>query len=127
MIAPAANARPGGLVAWQWSIYPAGHRNRQNLLLHALTEPIFLAGTVALLASPFTRSPGLAVGGLAAMVAVMALQGRGHRLEQASPSPFLGPLDVLQRFFVEQWFNFPRYVLTGEFARAWRGEPVNPR
>jgi len=60
------------------------------------------------------------VGGAAAMIAVMAAQGRGHKLETTAPSPFLGPADVLKRFFAEQWITFPRYVLSGGFARAWR-------
>jgi hypothetical protein len=50
----------------------------------------------------------------------MAVQGRGHRLEKNAPVPFRGPLDVLARIFVEQWVTFPRFVLSGGFARAWR-------
>jgi hypothetical protein len=33
---------------------------------------------------------------------------------------FRGPGDFLARFFAEQWFTFPRYVLSGRFADAWR-------
>jgi hypothetical protein len=132
---PAMNAspddRPEGLLAWQWERYPPSHRNRTNLLVHALTAPVFIAGTLALINSPFLNSPflssfSLGLGGLAAMLGVVAIQRRTHRLENSPPSSFRGPLDVVQRFFVEQWINFPRYVLTGEFARAWRGEPVTP-
>ena len=124
MTTSTADDRPGGLLAWQWSRYPPAHRSRKNLLAHALTAPVFVAGTLALLAGPAVGSPWLAVAGLAAMGGVMFLQGRTHRAERVRPSPFRGPLDVVQRLFVEQWVTFPRYVLSGGFARAWRGEPA---
>jgi hypothetical protein len=111
--------RGAGLVSWQWNLYPAGHRDRRNLLLHALTVPIFELGTLALLAAPLA-GPWLAPAGLAAMAGVMAVQGRTHRLETTAPVPFRGPGDVLGRILAEQWLNFPRYVATGGFARAWR-------
>jgi len=109
----------GPFLAWQWSRYPTGHRDRRNLLAHALTAPLFQAGTVALVVSPVV-SRWLAVLGLGTMAGVMALQGRTHRLEQAAPSPFRGPSDVVARFFVEQWVTFPRYVASGGFRQAWQ-------
>ena len=48
----------------------------------------------------------------------MAMQGRGHRRER--PAPFAGALDMILRIFAEQLITFPRFVLSGEFARAWR-------
>jgi hypothetical protein len=112
-------ARVGGLLAWQWSLYPEGHRDRRNLAIHIATVPVFMLGTCLALAAPFAGWRA-AVGGLLAMALAMALQGRGHRLETTGPAPFRGPADVLARIFVEQWFTFPRYVLSGGFARAWR-------
>jgi hypothetical protein len=42
------------------------------------------------------------------------------------PVPFRGPLDVLVRIFAEQFVTFPRFVLTGGLARAWRrGDAVS--
>jgi hypothetical protein len=111
--------RGGSLLARQWSRYPPTHRDRRNLLTHALTAPIFQVGTVALVAAPFVNG-WLALVGLGAMAGVMALQGRTHRLERMRPSPFRGPGDVVARFLAEQWVTFPRYVASGEFARAWR-------
>ena len=84
MTAPATDERPGGLLAWQWSLYPRAHTTHPNLAVHALTAPFFVAGTVALLASPWVRSLGLALGGAAAMVAVMLVQMRSHRTEPAA-------------------------------------------
>jgi hypothetical protein len=113
------NTREGGLVKWQWSNYPRSHRDRRNLLVHIFTVPIFMAGTVLLCASPW-RGVLSALTGLAAMIFAMAAQGRAHRLEENGPEPFLGPLDVVGRIFVEQWFTFPRYVATGRFLAAWK-------
>ena len=113
------DTREGGLLRWQWSLYPGAHRDRRNLALHALTAPLFLLGTCALLSSPFLGWRAAAAGAVAMIVALVA-QGRGHKLEATTPAPFLGPLDVVRRFFVEQWITFPRYVVTGEFAAAWR-------
>ena len=107
--------REGGLLRWQWSLYSGAHRDRRNLLIHAITAPFFLIGTCLL----FTGWRGALIG-LGLMAAAIAAQGRGHKLEKTAPSPFLGPLDVVRRFFAEQWITFPRYVLSGGFAAAWR-------
>jgi len=34
------SGREGGLLAWQWSQYVPGHRDRRNLLVHILTVPV---------------------------------------------------------------------------------------
>jgi hypothetical protein len=114
-----ADDRAGSLLTWQWSRYPPTHRDRRNLLTHALTAPIFQAGTVALVVAPFVNG-WFALAGIVAMGSAMALQGRTHRLERMRPSPFRGPADVIARFLAEQWVTFPRYIASGEFARAWR-------
>ena len=115
--------RGRSLLAWQWSIYRAGHRDRRNLLVHALTVPVFQVGTVALLMSPFL-SAWLALFGVGAMAGTMALQGRTHRLERTAPVPLRGPGDVVARILAEQWLTFPRYVASGGFAQAWRGSSM---
>lgn len=66
--------REGGLIAWQWSLYPAGHTTRLNLLIHILTVPIFEIGTLTLLGS-LAIAPVYALLGLAMMVGAMAAQG----------------------------------------------------
>ena len=115
-----ADDRGGSLLSWQWSLYPGGHRDRRNLLVHALTVPVFQLGTLALLGAPLL-SGWLAPLGFAAMSGAMVAQGRTHRLERAPPVPFRGPGDVVARIFAEQWLTFPRFVASGGFARAWRG------
>jgi Protein of unknown function (DUF962) len=119
--------RAGGLLAWQLRNYPAAHHDRINLVLHAVTVPLFWAGTVALVAAlplglaelPLAAGVGLAVAGVLAMAAAVAVQGRGHARETGRPAPFRGPLDVVVRILCEQWITFPRFVATGGFSRAW--------
>jgi hypothetical protein len=115
--------RDGGLLHWQWSLYAVGHHDRRNLLVHAATNPLFLAGTCVLVASPLAGL-GFAVAGAALMLVAMAAQGRGHKLEKTAPVPFRGPGDLLVRFFAEQWVTFPRFVVTGGFAAAWRAAGI---
>ncbi len=111
--------RDEGLLRWQWSLYPGNHQDRRNLAVHLATVPLFWAGTVGLLASP-VLGPIAAGVGAAAMAVAVGAQGRTHKHEQTAPVPFDGPLDVVQRLFVEQWVTFPRFVLSGAFARAWK-------
>ncbi len=115
----ATEARSGGLFAWQWSLYRDGHRDRRNLAIHAATNPIFLAGTCAVVLSPLAGVVA-GVAGALAMLATVAAQGRGHAGEKARPVAFRGPGDFVARFFAEQWVTFPRFVLSGRFAEAWR-------
>lgn len=111
--------REGGLLSWQWGLYPDGHTTRKNLLIHILTVPIFGAGSLVFIFGLFT-APLVAIGGLLMMAAAMAAQGQGHATEPQAPVRFRGPFDVASRILAEQWIAFPRFVLTGRFAQAWR-------
>lgn len=117
----------GPLLAWQWGLYEGNHADRANLLLHVVTVPVFQLGTLALASSLVTAATAgpraamvSALSGLFAMVFAMAVQGRGHKNERVAPVPFEGAVDVAARIFAEQWITFPRFVLAGGFARAWR-------
>lgn len=130
----AVRPRPGHIVSmtrreptlleWQWRGYPEFHADRRNLLVHVLTQPIFVAAMCLALSAPFHASiiaiVGSAMAGVLAMIVVVAVQGRGHAREHNLPIPFAGPLDVIGRIFAEQLITFPRFVLSGGFARAWR-------
>lgn len=107
------------LLAFQWSAYPDAHQNRRNLLIHLFTNPLFIAGNVVLL-NGLWHASWMALFGLGAMALAMAGQGRGHRMEETPPALFRGPLDVVLRIFAEQWITWPRFVLSGGFARALR-------
>jgi 2-hydroxy-palmitic acid dioxygenase Mpo1-like protein len=108
-------------LAWQWSDYPAKHRHRLNLLIHVVAVPLFLLGCVVVVLGIASLTPMRLGVGLLAMVASVALEGVGHRLEPEHPAPFDGPADFLRRFFTEQWVTFPRFVLSGRFFHHLAG------
>jgi len=112
--------RDTSLLRRQWSGYGRNHQDPRNLLLHILAVPLFMAGTLLLIAGIWRASLALGGLGLAGAVVSMALQGRGHRLERHAPEPFAGPGDAVARILAEQWISFPRYVLSGRWWRALR-------
>lgn len=108
------------LLAWQWRLYKENHRDRKNLTIHLITQPLFVAGLIAAITGPLVGVWWLLAAGPAAMLAAIVLQGRGHEIEEVPPVPFRGPADVVKRIFAEQLITFPRYVLSGELVTAWR-------
>lgn len=114
-----STGREQGFLRWQWDHYERVHTQRLTLVVHLLTVPLFLCGTLALLTAPFVGWPN-AVAGLVTILLVVIAQGRTHAREPNRPEPFLGPHDVVARLFAEQWVTFPRFVWSGRFADAWR-------
>jgi uncharacterized membrane protein YGL010W len=113
-------AREGGIMAWQWSNYDRNHRDVGNLLLHFVAVPAFIAGAMATVTLSYHRQWFAAGIAFALMVAAFAVQGLGHKREAEAPIPFDGPGDFLARVFIEQFITFPRFVLSGGFARSLR-------
>ena len=108
------------LLRWQWDGYAKYHQSRANLFIHIVAVPLFLIGTIALVAALFQLSLMLLAVALASIVLAVALQGRGHRLEAMPPEPFTGPLNFVSRLFFEQWVTFPRFVISGGWGAAMR-------
>ena len=108
------------LLRWQWEGYPKYHQAHANLLIHIVAVPLFLFGTVTLVASALQLSVVLLVLAIGCIVVAVALQGRGHRLEPVPPEPFSGPLNFVSRLVLEQWVTFPRFVLSGGWRAALR-------
>jgi hypothetical protein len=108
------------LLAWQWSDYVAKHRDRGNLLIHIVAVPLFQLGTLFVLWGLLAWSVRPAIAGAVLMLAALVLEGRGHRREPETPTPFAGPADFVSRFFVEQWVTFPRFVLSGAWGENLR-------
>lgn len=115
---------PRGLARWQWEGYPLYHQARLNLLIHILLVPVFLAGNIVLLAGLALRSWPAAFAGIAAMALSFAAQGFGHKREANPSIPFASPVNALARIFLEQWFTFPRFVVSGGWARALKSAVV---
>ena len=110
----------GQLLRRQWEGYPKYHQSRANLLIHIVAVPLFLLGTVALVASVVERSVVLLAVAMGCILVAVALQGRGHRLEPVPLEPFSGPLNFVSRLFFEQWVTFPRFVISGGWDAALR-------
>ncbi|MGC4010544.1 MAG: DUF962 domain-containing protein [Pseudomonas sp.] len=112
--------RHPNLLAWQWQGYAANHRNPTNLALHIIAVPLFILGALTLLSGLFSLSLSAILLGVIGMVASLAIQGRGHKLEEQPPEPFSDRKDAINRLLVEQFVTFPRFVLSGAWWRAWR-------
>ena len=86
-----------------------------NLPIHALAVPLFIVSTVRL-ADALLLGSWLAAGTwLGAIGVSMSLQGLGHRRESLPPEPFAGPGDFIKRILIEQFYRFPRFVLSGQW------------
>lgn len=107
-------------LADQLNDYPRVHAERTNLLIHAIAVPVFDVTTVGVVASLVGRWPLAALGCAVIAAGAFAAEGRGHGLEPERPIRFAGPGNALARIFAEQFITFPRFVLSGGWARAYR-------
>lgn len=112
------------LLRWQWEGYPRYHQSRRNLLMHIVVVPLFLLGNIALLGAVLQGSWLTALLAIAAMVASVAVQGRGHAAEPIPAEPFTSKFNAVSRIFCEQWVTFPRFVLSGGWVNALRHAPA---
>lgn len=112
------------LLRWQWDGYPRYHRSRRNLLLHIVLVPLFLFANILLVIGLIQGSWLMAFVAVLAMIASIALQGRGHRDEAVPPEPFTSAANAISRIFLEQWLTFPRFVLSGGWLNALRHSSV---
>jgi hypothetical protein len=114
----ARNAMPlGELVAWAWRETPPVHRSTGNLLIHIVAVPLFVLGHVLLLATFAAGPRSLAAGGACIVVSIV-LQRLGHGMERQPVHSFGGPRDFLRRLYVEQFYNFWRFLLSGGWFAA---------
>jgi len=100
--------------------YPRVHADRTNLLIHAVAVPVFDLAVIAVVISLVERAPIAAALSAAVAAGAFAAEGRGHGMESNRPIPFSGPGNALARIFAEQFITFPRFVLGGGWARAYR-------
>lgn len=86
--------------------YASVHQHWGNILMHVLSAPFFMAGT---LIGTLKLLSGDWLGVVASFIVVVmafALQGIGHKLEENPAPPFVGPLDMIRRIFAEQFYRF---------------------
>lgn len=103
-----------------WIDYQRVHADRRNLLAHLLAVPLFAISFIAACVS-FLRANSVAGAvALGLCVVAMLIQGRGHAVEENPPRPFSGPGNFLRRWFTEQYFIFPMFLLSGRWWRQYR-------
>ncbi len=100
-----------------WPDYCRVHANRFNLLIHLFAVPLFVAASLTLVKYVFRGDWLSAAFVMFVAVLAMAAQGSGHKKEPNLPRPFSGPGNFLRRWFTEQFFVFPMFLLSG---RWWR-------
>jgi len=96
------------------------HGNRLNLLVHLLMVPQFIIACAGLLLAIALRH--LELGILWGSVALLSIVGQNvsHLFERHPQEAYRGPADFIERWFVEQFYTFPRFVLSGEWWRAFK-------
>lgn len=80
--------RHPNLLAWQWRGYAANHRNPTNLVLHLIAVPLFIVAAILLLGGLFGLDLLQVVLGVIGIGAGLAIQAKGHALEEQAPEPF---------------------------------------
>ncbi|WP_271407833.1 Mpo1-like protein [Pseudomonas sp. Q1-7] len=112
--------RRPNLHAWQWRTYSDNHQHPVNLVLHIIAVPIFIVAALSLVSGLFTFSFRPLVLGVIGILASLALQAHGHKLEAVQAEPFNGRRDAVGRLLMEQFVTFPRFILSGQWWRNWR-------
>ncbi len=103
-----------------WSDYEQVHADCRNLRMHMFAVPLFGIAFPASFILLISGDYLLAAISLGAAIGSMILQGIGHSKETIPPLPFKGPLDFLKRWFSEQYFRFPLFVLSGRWWRQYQ-------
>ena len=110
----------GQLAAWAWRETPPVHRSPGNLLIHIVAVPMFVVGHALVLVG-IAMSRWLLVAGGVSIVVSIALQRLGHSMEPQPVHPFEGPRDFVRRLYVEQFYNFWRFLFSGGWLASLRG------
>jgi hypothetical protein len=110
------------LVRWQWEGYPQFHGSRLNLWIHIFTVPAFVLSFFSVLWSLAHLAFISAALSLVGMALAFGAQAFGHKREKNPAIPFDGASDLFSRMFVEQLVTFWRFVFSGGWWRAMRGD-----
>ena len=110
------------LVAWAWRETPPVHKNAGNLVIHLVAVPLFVFGHFLVLTGVLLGW-WLALAGVLCVAISIAVQGFGHSLERQQVHPFTGARDFLRRLYAEQFYNFWRYLFTGQWYLSFKARP----
>ena len=115
------------LVDQQWGDYAERHRNKTHLMLKVVAVPlVWLAGVQAFGALLLMLMPGVSgfsvlLWALVLVAISVFLQYRGAAMEASPPKPFAFTKDTALRLAADNFVNFPRFLLTGEWLRNLKG------
>ena len=111
----------------QWSDYAERHRDKTHLMLKIVAVPlVWLAviqafGALLLLLLPGVSGFGALVWALVMVAIGGFLQVRGATMETVKSRPFAMNKDYALWFAADNFVNFPRFVLTGDWLKALKG------
>jgi hypothetical protein len=101
--------------------YAYVHTHRTNLLIHLVAVPLFILAHVGLFAAIAYRKPLPALTCVGLAVVSLGLQRKGHALEAQAPEPFSNGWNFATRLYTEQFYTFPKFLLSGDFQKNWLG------
>jgi hypothetical protein len=67
----------------------------------------------------------LLIAAILCIVVSLALQKFGHSLEENPVHPFAGPRDFVRRIYAEQFCNFWRFLLSGQWYASFKARAKN--
>ena len=106
------------LIQWQWKDYHTFHQSKTNLIIHIVTMPIFVLALLCVIYFAVQLQWMASAISFIVMLIAFGAQGYGHSLEANPSIPFANAKQAVQRIFLEQVINFPRYVINGGFIKA---------
>ena len=110
------------IIKWQWEGYSKAHQSRANLFIHIILVPLFIISFLSLLLSIFRFDLISIVSSFFIMMMSFGLQGIGHSKEINPAEPFTSIKNAVLRIFLEQFYTFPKFVITGAWYRTLRGQ-----
>ena len=106
------------LIAWAWRETTPVHKNGTNLFIHLFAVPLFVIGNLLVVPGIFFNHWLLLAAPFCVAVS-LALQKLGHSLELVPVHPFMGARDFLRRLYAEQFCNFWRFLLSGQWYASF--------
>ena len=112
------------LLSWAWRETPPVHKQPANLLIHLFAVPLFVVGHAMLIAGIFIDLRLLVVALLCIAVSLV-VQKFGHSLEQNPVHPFADSRDFVRRIYAEQFYNFWRFLFSGQWYASLTARAKN--
>jgi uncharacterized membrane protein YGL010W len=99
--------------------YAQVHTHRTNLLIHLIAVPLFIAAHFGLILGIVQQKPWSALMGVSLIIVSLGMQRQGHALESQKPAPFRNGWNFMTRLYTEQFYTFPKFMLSGKFQENW--------